>query len=181
MFVSAIHPQGTITSTAPESQLQHLQSLQEQLAKQTERISKPQEQPTPPIDSGLLAQIQVLTSQLLNKTNSTGPDSAPDVKSAAPIKEAVDVSKNVLDAHVNRQLPFDIPRPPPNSVEPVFKAEPIFNKVLVYLQSYIQHTHTHTVSPLFDNLCLNFLLVCLCECYTSSAFVMLRYSQFDSW
>ena len=59
---------------APEAQLQQLQHLQQQLVMQTERISKPQQAPqsTPPIDSNLLAQIQMLTNQLLSKTSGGG-------------------------------------------------------------------------------------------------------------
>ncbi|XP_013070358.1 SR-related and CTD-associated factor 4-like [Biomphalaria glabrata] len=67
--------EGSITGVAPESQLQQLQHLQQQLVMQTERISKPQ-QSTPPIDSNLLAQIQMLTNQLLSKTS--GTDSSGD-------------------------------------------------------------------------------------------------------
>ncbi|CAG5130167.1 unnamed protein product, partial [Candidula unifasciata] len=111
--------EGTITSTAPDSQLQHLQSLQQQLAMQTEKISKPQEQPAPPIDSGLLAQIQVLTSQLLHKTGSDGPGTLNDVRSTASVKETVDISRR--DGHdISRKDVFDVHRPPPNSVETIF-------------------------------------------------------------
>ncbi|XP_059176987.1 SR-related and CTD-associated factor 4-like isoform X2 [Physella acuta] len=83
--------EGSITGTAPESELQQLQHLQQQLVMQTERISKPQES-TPPIDSNLLAQIQMLTNQLLHKTGSDSGDTGKLHKAAEPL-----FNKKLLD------------------------------------------------------------------------------------
>ncbi|CAL1544517.1 unnamed protein product [Lymnaea stagnalis] len=98
--------EGSITGAAPESQLQQLQHLQQQLVMQTERISKPQ-QSTPPIDSNLLAQIQMLTNQLLSKTG--GTDSAGDAgklqKAAEPLfnKKLLDFDYGDSDEEDDRQ------------------------------------------------------------------------------
>lgn len=81
-------------NSAPESQLQELQHLQQQLVMQTERITKPQQQSAPPIDSNLLAQIQVLTNQLLSKTTGGEADSASDaskLNSGEPLFNRVSV------------------------------------------------------------------------------------------
>ena len=51
---------------AQQQQLQQLQLLQQQLAQQTHMLQQPQQQ-QPIIDSNVLAQIQTLTNQLLNK------------------------------------------------------------------------------------------------------------------
>ncbi|KAH9525314.1 SR- and CTD-associated factor 8 [Bulinus truncatus] len=98
--------EGTMTGAAPESQLQQLQHLQQQLVMQTERISKPQ-QSTPPIDSNLLAQIQMLTNQLLNKTGGTDPagDAGKLQKPAEPLfnKKLLDFDYGDSDEDEDRQ------------------------------------------------------------------------------
>ncbi|GFO22304.1 splicing factor, arginine/serine-rich 15 [Plakobranchus ocellatus] len=95
---------GSMAGLAPEAQLQQLQHLQQQLVMQTERISKPQQatQSTPPIDSNLLAQIQVLTNQLLSKTSGgSGPQMGNDTagKTAQPPQQKAEplFNKKLLD------------------------------------------------------------------------------------
>ncbi|KAL5010493.1 hypothetical protein ScPMuIL_012798 [Solemya velum] len=53
--------------SAQQNQLQQLQLLQKQLIQQTQLMQQPSEQVAPIIDNNLLAQIQTLTNQLLNK------------------------------------------------------------------------------------------------------------------
>ena len=78
-------------ASAPESELQQLQHLQQQLVMQTERISKPQpSELAPAIDGHLLAQIQTLTSQLLSKSGPSDSgegagDAAKAMKTTEPI------------------------------------------------------------------------------------------------
>lgn len=55
--------------SAQQQQLQQLQMLQQQLIQQSAMLQHPQQQMQQPlIDSNLLAQIQALTNQLLQKT-----------------------------------------------------------------------------------------------------------------
>ncbi|CAG5132101.1 unnamed protein product, partial [Candidula unifasciata] len=98
----------SLTGIAPESQLQQLQHLQQQLMMQTERISKPHQQPAAPIDSNLLAKIQVLTNQLLSKASGGEDDMVDDrgrMNSSEPLfnKELLDFDYGDSDEDEDRQ------------------------------------------------------------------------------
>ncbi|XP_005097171.1 SR-related and CTD-associated factor 4 [Aplysia californica] len=116
---------GSMTASAPESQLQQLQHLQQQLVMQTERISKPQQEAAPAIDSNLLAQIQTLTNQLLSKTSGNADaagDAGKSSKPAEPLfnKKLLDFDYGDSDEdddhqhhHHHHQHPPPQQRPPP--------------------------------------------------------------------
>jgi len=64
-------------ASGQEVQLQQLQLLQQQLVMHTEMMSSKPQQTPPVIDNNLLAQIKLLTDQLLSKTDTPAPVSAP--------------------------------------------------------------------------------------------------------
>ena len=68
----------SLSLSAQQQQLQQLQMLHQQLIQQSAMLQHPQQQPQQPlIDSNLLAQIQALTNQLLQKTQDDGKPPEP--------------------------------------------------------------------------------------------------------
>ncbi|KAK7107345.1 SR-related and CTD-associated factor 4-like [Littorina saxatilis] len=61
--------EGSLLASGQEVQLQQLQLLQQQLVMHTEMMSSKPQQTPPVIDNNLLAQIKLLTDQVLNKTD----------------------------------------------------------------------------------------------------------------
>lgn len=68
--------EGSLLAAGQESQIQQLQLLQQQLIMQTEMMSSKPQQTAPVLDNNLLAQIKLLTDQLLSKTDSPAPTSS---------------------------------------------------------------------------------------------------------
>lgn len=88
--------EGSLMAAGQESQLQQLQLLQQQLMMQTEMMSSKAQQTAPVLDNNLLAQIKLLTDQLLSKTSdspatsagqqpSSSQNSVPRIGGAAPV------------------------------------------------------------------------------------------------
>lgn len=75
--VALLSLQGSLMASGQEVQLQQLQLLQQQLVMHTEMMSSKPQQTPPVIDNNLLAQIKLLTDQLLSKTDAPAPVSAP--------------------------------------------------------------------------------------------------------
>nr|KAG5711060.1 hypothetical protein BaRGS_013794 [Batillaria attramentaria] len=67
--------EGSLLAAGQESQIQQLQLLQQQLMMQTEMMSSKPQQTAPVLDNNLLAQIKLLTDQLLSKTSDSPPTS----------------------------------------------------------------------------------------------------------
>ena len=99
--------QGSLMASGQETQLQQLQLLQQQLMMHTEMMSSKAQQTPPVIDNNLLAQIKLLTDQLLSKTDTPAASSAPTLAPATAPAPAPGPAPTPATA------PASAPAPPP--------------------------------------------------------------------
>ena len=136
-------------ASGQDAQLQQLQLLQQQLVMHTEMMSCKPKQPEPVIDNNLLAQIKLLTDQLLSRSDGPAPQMpthhqkavspgppVPSAPVAPPTIPRQPVSVSVADRVGDKMMDGHITENK-KPLEPMFDSVSVETCLLWHLMCYV--------------------------------------------